>query len=218
MAADDALPGTPQRFDRLMEVVALASVGEYAAALGHFAALEEDNFGLLEEGVRVFISELQQGHAAREAADVALMLARDEIDAKLAMIDAQRLEIRALSTPILDVWDDVLAVPLVGNLDHNRAIEITEKLLTRVVATRARWSLLDLTGVEEVDVATADHLIKLARAVILVGGRCVITGVSPAAAQTFVELGHDLGDLRCVPNLKEGLRHCMAARRPTARA
>jgi rsbT co-antagonist protein RsbR len=217
MSADDPLPGSTERFDRLMEVVALASVGEYTAALAHCGELREDSFGMLEEGMRVFVSELQQGQAAREQADAALQRAQQEIDAKLALIEAQRVEIRALSTPILDVWDDVLAVPLVGNLDHARALEITEKLLQRVVEKRSRWTLLDLTGVEEVEEATADHLVKLARAVTLVGGRCVVTGVSPSAAETFVALGQGLGDLRCLPNLKEGLRFCLAQRRATGR-
>ena len=203
----------PGRFTRLLEVVSLASVGEYAAALSHFEAMREDEFGMLEEGLRVFISELMIGHAAREQATAELLTAREELEQKLALIEAQRLEIHALSTPILDVWDDVLAVPLVGALDHARALEITEKLLARVVETRARWSLIDLTGVDTVDEATADHLVKLARAVKLVGGGCVVTGVSPATAQTFVSLGHGLGDLRCLPNLREGLRYCLSARR-----
>lgn len=206
----------PARFGRLLEVVSLASVGEYAAALGHFEAMREDEFGMLEEGLRVFISELMSGHAAREQATAELLQAREELEQKLALIEVQRLEIHALSTPILDVWDDVLAVPLVGALDHARALEITEKLLGRVVETRARWALIDLTGVDEVDEATADHLVKLARAVKLVGGGCVVTGVSPATAQTFVSLGHGLGALRCLPNLREGLRYCLAARREQA--
>lgn len=213
MSTPDASPGAPERFARLLEAVALASVGEYAAALSRCDQMHDDSFGMLEEGLRVFIGELKQGQAAREQASAALMRAQQEIDAKLALIEAQRAEICALSTPILDIWDDVLAVPLVGNLDHARTLEITDKLLQRVVETRARWSLLDLTGVEEVDEATADHLVKLARAVILVGGRCVVTGVSPSAAQTFVALGQGLGDLRCLPNLKAGLRYCLAQRR-----
>lgn len=209
---DTGSPGSPERFERLMEVVSLASVGEYAAALAHCAALQEDSFGMLEEGLRVFIGELRDGKREREEAAAALASAQEEIETKLALIEAQSREITALSTPILDVWDDVLAVPLVGNLDHARTLDITEKLLQRVVERRTRWSLIDLTGVDEVDEATADHLVKLARAVALVGGRCIVTGVSPQAAQTFVSLGHGLGELRCLPNLKEGLRHCLAAR------
>ena len=217
MSAPDLPPGAPERLERMMEALALASVGEYAVALSRFGEFGGDDLGMLAEGLRVFIGELQQGQAAREQAQAALQRAQQEIDARLAQIEAQRLEIRALSTPVLDVWDDVLAVPLVGNLDHARALEITEKLLVRGVATRARWALGGLTGVEDVDAMTADHLVKLVRAVGLVGGRCVVTGVGPSAAQTFVALEQGLSDLVCLPNLKAGLRHCLAQRRGPGR-
>jgi rsbT co-antagonist protein RsbR len=209
MSSDDTLSGTPERFERLMGAVALASIGEYEASLSHFDDPRDDRLGALAEGLRVFIGELREGQAARAAADAALQRAQQEIEAKLALIEAQRLEIRTLSTPILDVWDDVLAVPLVGNLDHARTLELTEKLLQRIVERRARWSLIDLTGVDEVDEATADHIVKLARAVRLVGAQCVVTGVGPVSAQTFVGLEQGLGDLRCMANLREGLRHCL---------
>lgn len=214
MANDQDVAIDPARFARLMEIVSLASIGEYSAALAHFEPLREDELGMLEEGMRIFISELQSGHAAREQATQALELARAELEQKLTLIEAQRREIHALSTPVLDVWDDVLAVPLIGALDHARALDITEKLLQRVVETRALWTLLDLTGVDEVDEATADHLVKLARAVRLIGARCVVTGVSPATAHAFVSLGQGLGDLRCLPTLREGLRYCLATRGP----
>lgn len=214
MANEQDVAIDPARFARLLEIVSLASIGEYAAALDHFEPLREDELGMLEEGMRIFISELQSGHAAREQATQALEQARAELEQKLTLIEAQRREIHALSTPVLDVWDDVLAVPLIGALDHARALEITEKLLQRVVETRALWTLLDLTGVDEVDEATADHLVKLARAVKLIGARCVVTGVSPATAHSFVSLGQGLGDLRCLPTLREGLRHCLATRGP----
>jgi len=212
MANEQDITLDQARFARLLEVVSLASIGEYTEALGRFEALQEDDFGMLEEGMRVFVSELKSGHEAREQATHALEMARAELEQKLTLIEAQRQEIHALSTPILDVWDDVLAVPLVGVLDHGRALEITEKLLQRMVDTGTRWTLLDLTGVEQVDEATADHLVKLARAVKLVGGRCVVTGVSPATADAFVSLGQGLGDLRCLPTLRDGLRHCLANR------
>lgn len=217
MSSDDTLPGTPERFERLMGAIALASVGEYEASLSHFDEPRDDRLGMLAEGLRVFIGELREGQAARAAADAALQRAQQEIDAKLALIEAQRLEIRTLSTPILDIWDDVLAVPLVGNLDRARTLEITDKLLQRLVERRARWSLIDLTGVDEVDEATADHIVKLAQAVRLVGARCVVTGVGPASAQTFVELEQGLGDLRCMASLREGLRHCLTHRRADRR-
>ncbi|MCY1005761.1 STAS domain-containing protein [Nannocystis pusilla] len=207
------LTAAPERFHRLMAVVGLASVGEFAAALAHFAAdAQEDNFGLLEEGLRVFITELKASHEERERAHAALLQANQDIEQKLALIESQRHEIHQLSAPILDVWDGVLAVPLVGTLDHLRALAVTDALLQRVVATRSRAALVDLTGVDGVDAETADHLIQLVRAVKLVGCRAVITGVSPGVARTLADLEHSPRDLQCLPNLREGLRHCLLAR------
>jgi rsbT co-antagonist protein RsbR len=217
MADEQNMAIDPARFARLLEVVSLASIGEYALALDRFGALCEDDLGMLEEGMRIFISELKSGHEAREQATDALERARAELEQKLTLIEAQRQEIRALSTPILDVWGGVLAVPLVGAIDHARALEITEKLLQRVVETRTRWTLLDLTGVDAVDETTADHLVKLARAVKLVGAHCVVTGLSPATAHAFASLGQGLGDLRCLPTLREGLGYCLATARGTRR-
>jgi rsbT co-antagonist protein RsbR len=207
------MTAAPERFHRLMAVVGLASVGEFAAALAHFSAdAQEDNFGLLEEGLRVFITELKASHEERERAHAALLQANQEIEQKLALIESQRHEIHQLSAPILDVWDGVLAVPLVGTLDHLRALAVTDALLQRVVATRSRAALVDLTGVDGVDADTADHLIQLVRAVKLVGCRAVITGLSPGVARTLADLEHSPRDLQCLPNLREGLRHCLLAR------
>ena len=215
--ADDTTPlpaDLQARLERLMEVVALASLGEFEEAQAHFSASPEDSLGMVEEGLRIFIGELRASHDERARTMDALQRAKDEIEQKLALIEAQRLQIRELSSPILDIWEDVLAVPLVGVIDEPSMLDVTEKLLQRVVATRARWSLVDLTGVDGVDAATADHLLRLARAVALIGGRCIFTGMGPAAAQTLAALGTTSGDIHCLPNLREGLRHCLAARTP----
>jgi rsbT co-antagonist protein RsbR len=211
MAADlpPATYETSDRLERAMEVISLASVGEYATAIEHCGALREDEFGMLEEGLRIFLRELMTTAAEREQAMTALQRANHEIEGKLALIASQSETIRELSSPILDVWDGVVAVPLVGALDHAGALALTEKLLHRVVATRADWALLDLTGVDVIDATTADHLVQLARALRLVGGNCIVTGVSPAAAETFASLAGGLGGVRCLANLREGLRACM---------
>lgn len=210
-ATDPGSPAATSRLSRLVEAVSLATIGEYTTALSHIDPAHEDELGVLEEMLRVFIDELKDGHEARARATAALEQAQAEVERQLALIEAQRQEIHALSTPILDVWDDVLAVPLVGALDDARTREVTEKLLHRVVAGGVRWTILDLTGVESVDETTADRLIGLAQAVRLVGGSCVLTGMSPALAQTLASLGRGLGDMRCLPNLRAGLQHCLRA-------
>jgi rsbT co-antagonist protein RsbR len=194
------------RLARLVEVISLASVGEYAAARARFGELVPDTFGVVEESMRIFVDELATMDAEREQALAEATRARLEVEAKLAIIEAQRAEIRELSSPILDVWDGVVAVPLVGRVEVGAAIELTEKLLTAVVERRARWALIDLTGVDAIDASTAACLVSLARAVALVGARCVLTGMSPAAAASLVETGGELRDVQCLASLREGLR------------
>lgn len=194
----------------MLEVLSLAAAGALDEALAHTPTLHEDRFGLLEQGLQMFLLELQSALHDSRTAMAALKSAHDEIEDKLATIAGQQRAIHELSAPLLDVWDGVLAAPLVGEIDQTRALELTEKLLARVVASRTRWVLLDLTGLREVETGTAEHLLGLARAVRLVGGRCVLTGIHPRTAQTFVELGVHL-DLVAFPSLREGLRHCLAA-------
>ena len=212
-ATEPGLVIESSRLSRLVEAVSLASIGEYATALIHIEGERDDAFGMLEGTLRVFIHELKVGYEARSRAAEALEQAQTNLERQLALIEAQRREIQVLSTPVLDVWEDVLAVPLVGAVDDARTREITEKLLQRVVAGGARWTILDLTGVETVDETTAGRLIGLAQAVRLVGGSCVLTGMSPTLARTLASLGQGLGDLVCLPNLRAGLQHCLHAGR-----
>ncbi|MBL9100263.1 MAG: STAS domain-containing protein [Myxococcales bacterium] len=202
-----------ERLQRLVEVVALASVGEYAAARGRHGEVREDAFGVLEESLRIFVDELAAIAASREAALLAVTQAKAQLEQKLALIEEQQRAIRELSSPILDVWQDIVAVPLVGRIDRGAALALTEKLLAAAVGRRARWALIDITGVEAVDEETAACLTGLARALALVGARCVLTGVSPTAAGELAEHAGELRDVRCLADLREGLRHCLTQRR-----
>jgi len=117
--------------------------------------------------------------------------------------------IRELSTPVMEVWDDVLVLPVVGVVDTMRSMEIMNTLLERIVAVQARCVIIDITGVEVVDTKTADYLLRVSRAANLLGTRCVLTGLSPAVAQTLVEIGADLTEVRTLRNLKAGLKDCL---------
>lgn len=135
-----------------------------------------------------------------------------ELQEKVAIIERQQSEIQALSAPIIQVWDDVLALPLIGGLDPRRAAEITERLLDAVVTSRARYAILDLTGVEAVDEGTADHLVRILRAIQLLGAEGLVTGIRPAVAQTFTSLGAGFGGARTLSNLREAITVCMRER------
>ncbi|MEO5731785.1 MAG: PAS domain-containing protein [Byssovorax sp.] len=132
-----------------------------------------------------------------------------ELEEKLAIIHEQRSAIRALSAPIIQVWDRVLALPVVGTLNEERAEEITARLLDAVAANAARYAILDLTGVETVDEGTANHLVKIIRAIQLLGAKSIVTGIRPAMAQTLVAHGAGFGSAQTVSNLREAIKISM---------
>ena len=133
-------------------------------------------------------------------------------------LERLRIAVQELSTPILEVWDGVLALPLIGVVDSKRSAQVMETLLESVVRMRGRYVILDVTGVEVLDTATADHLLKIVRAVELLGTRCVLSGVRPSVAQTLVELGVSFGKLVTLRNLKHGLKACMRWKQEAAAA
>jgi rsbT co-antagonist protein RsbR len=132
-----------------------------------------------------------------------------ELREKLELIARQEEAIRALSTPIIEVWDGVLTLPLFGVVDSQRAAEMMERLLDAITHKAATYAIIDLTGVDIVDTSTADHIGKLVRAAELLGARCIITGIRPAVAQTIVQIGIDLTKIITLSTLREALRLCM---------
>lgn len=128
---------------------------------------------------------------------------------KLALIERQANAIRELSTPILEVHEGILCLPIIGVVDSGRAAEMMNMTLDAVVAEQARFLIIDLTGVPVMDTSTADRLLAIARAAGLVGAQTVITGLQPAVAQTVVTLGVGMGEVRTLRNLKDGLRYCL---------
>jgi rsbT co-antagonist protein RsbR len=130
-------------------------------------------------------------------------------ESKLQLIDRLRGAVEELSNPILEIWDDVLAMPIIGIVDSRRTADMVQRLLVEVARTQASFVIVDLTGVEIVDTKTADHLIKLIRKVELVGARCVLTGIRPAVSETLVDIGVDFGRITTLRNLKHGLREAL---------
>jgi rsbT co-antagonist protein RsbR len=114
-----------------------------------------------------------------------------------------------LATPIVQIWDGVLTVPVMGSLSSERAEILMDRLLAEIVTTRSRYALLDLTSVELIDTSTADHLVKIVRAIELLGARAVITGIRSAVAQTIVSIGVDLSQILTLRNLQQGLAACI---------
>ena len=111
------------------------------------------------------------------------------------VIYRQQQELMELSTPVVQLWDEVLALPLIGTLDSARTQVVMENLLQRVVETGARIAIIDITGVPTVDTLVAQHLMKTVAATRLMGADCIISGIRPQIAQTIVHLGVNLNDI-----------------------
>lgn len=129
--------------------------------------------------------------------------AREEI------ISAQSEQLMELSTPVVKLWDGVVAVPLVGTLDSARTQVVMEKLLQTLVDTGSDQAIIDITGVPAVDTEVAQHLLKTVVAARLMGAECTISGIRPQIAQTIVALGIQFGDIVTKATLADALKHAL---------
>jgi rsbT co-antagonist protein RsbR len=132
-----------------------------------------------------------------------------ELERRLATIQEQQRAILELSAPIINVWDSVLCVPLIGVMDNDRANELIERLLGEASRSSTRYVILDLTGIDALDTSIAGHLLRLLRSLKLLGVEGLVTGISPQVAQTMVGLGVELEDVQTFRSLRESLRFCM---------
>ena len=121
------------------------------------------------------------------------------------VINRQQREMLELSTPVVKLWEGILAIPMIGTLDSARTQVVMETLLNKVVETGAQIAILDITGVPTVDTLVAQHLLKTVTALRLMGAECIISGVRPQIAQTIVHLGVDLQGVTTKANLADAL-------------
>lgn len=121
------------------------------------------------------------------------------------VIEEQRATINELQTPVIEVWDGILALPIVGSVDTARAQDMNERLLERIIQTRSEIVILDITAVPVVDTAVAKHLLETVASAKLLGAEVLIVGLSSRTAMTLVHLGLDLGDVITRTTLARGL-------------
>jgi len=123
-----------------------------------------------------------------------------------AVIVRQQQEMLELSTPVVELWTGILALPLIGTLDSARTQIVMQNLLEAVVARGADMAIIDITGVPTVDTLVAQHLLKTVAAARLMGAECIISGIRPQIAQTIIHLGVDLGSVVTKANLADAFR------------
>ena len=122
-------------------------------------------------------------------------------------------EMTETSTPVVQIWDGILAMPLIGTLDSSRAMIVMESLLQGIVDTGSSIAILDISGVPMVDSLVAQHLIKTVNATRLMGAECIISGIRPEIAQTIVHLGIDLSNVVTKATLASALKHAFRVMR-----
>jgi rsbT co-antagonist protein RsbR len=188
----------------------------FAAAVADVVArtLDAADRRRAEEALARANEELEE-HAARLEDEVAARTR--ELEARhaenRALIDRLRGSVEALSSPVLEVWQGVLAMPLIGPIDRERAGHLTARLLDELTRTRAQHAILDLTGAELRDTEATAALLGLVRAARLLGAECIVTGMQPATAHALVTLGAELTGIETRRNMQQALQVIVAGQR-----
>jgi rsbT co-antagonist protein RsbR len=154
-----------------------------------FASIRKELTGNQDEMFDALLSATQVLDRLSLVTSETYMTTREEL------ISRQQQELLELSTPVVKLWDGILALPIIGTLDSSRTQVVMEELLQAVVATNSKFAIIDITGVPTVDTLVAQHLLKTITAARLMGAECIISGVRPQIAQTIVHLGINLEDI-----------------------
>ncbi|EYF08767.1 PAS domain-containing protein [Chondromyces apiculatus] len=159
------------------------------------------------EALRLLNTELE---ARVEERTVALEAASEQrLALQRQVIDAQRASLHALSTPLVPIARRVVAVPLIGDIGPERAAQLLETILAGVQARGVAVVLLDVTGVPSLDAAAAEGVVRVSRAVALLGAELILTGIGPEVARMLVSMGAALGGLRTMSSLEQGIAHAL---------
>ncbi|WP_250399330.1 STAS domain-containing protein [Streptomyces cellostaticus] len=219
-AEDVAAPG----FDSVREQ--LGRMAASRARSGHSPAQIADEAAALRTAVTELLrgdvqgpsgGETRSGDGKRDVllaltvlmGTLRLVIMETTINAGEELIARQRQQLLEVATPVISLWDGIVAVPLIGTLDSARSQVVMESLLQAIVEQRARFAILDITGVPTVDSLVAQHLMKTVAAARLMGAECVVSGIRPAIAQTIVHLGIDLGSVVTRSSLADALAYAL---------
>jgi rsbT co-antagonist protein RsbR len=186
-------------YDLTFDITADDEIGDLEGALNEVVQSVKVASQLLTEQHELLETRVRErtAHLSREL---------EERQRSHELIEKQRAAIMELSTPVLEVWQGVLVLPVVGIVDAPRGQQIIEQLLQAIVAKQARVAIIDVTGVAVFDTVAARHLLGTIQAMGLLGTQAILTGVGPENAKTMVALGIDLGQVETRSSLKTGLQ------------
>ena len=191
------------------------TIGEVHARIGlplpvYFAAMNLSLRILSEEMYNGKLSEKDYGTAVRAVTRLMHFDTAIVVDTFMRLtsktISEQSQALMEMSTPVTALWDNILMLPVIGIIDSKRSQDIMNVMLSKIATTQSKIIILDISGVAVVDTAVANYLIKITKATNLMGCECLISGISPAIAQTIVELGIDVEDVQTTASLRDALQ------------
>lgn len=195
-----------ERIEHIEDVLSSVAAGDLDVRVE--SKVEDDLTGI-EEAINILIDDLTYELKQSEKM-------KDELEEKLQKIQEQQKtiiqqqdDLMELSSPVTKVWDNILILPVIGTLDSQRTQIMMENLLQKIVITGCTIAILDITGVPTVDTQVANHLLKTVTAARLLGADCIISGISPAIAQTIVHLGIDLSAILTKATLQDAMLYAM---------
>jgi rsbT co-antagonist protein RsbR len=195
-----------ERIDRIEDILASVAAGDMDARIQ--SDIEDDLSGI-EAAIDLLINDLTDELRQREKMQKELETKLSKIQEQQKTIVQQQEDLLELSSPVSKVWDNILILPVIGTLDSQRTQIMMENLLQKIVDTGCTISILDITGVPTVDTQVANHLLKTVTSARLLGAECIISGISPAIAQTIVHLGIDLSVIRTKATLQDAMIYAM---------
>jgi rsbT co-antagonist protein RsbR len=216
-AAVQVTPGFDARAPQWKPVTELLDEVSRTRAVQGFSPSETATFVLTVKKAIFVIVRRESSTDAKQIADLswaatelvdalALYTTESFQKAREGVIRRQQQDLLELSTPVVKLWDRVLALPLIGTLDSQRTQVVMETLLQQIVQDGAEVAIIDITGVPTVDTLVAQHLLKTVTAARLMGADCIISGIRPSTAQTIVHLGVDLQDVMTKATLADAFR------------
>ncbi len=195
-----------ERIERIENVLASVAAGDMDARI---ESETEDDLSGIEAAIDLLIDDLTDELKQREKMQKEVEDKLSEIQEQQKTIFQQQEDLLELSSPVSKVWDNVLILPVIGTLDSQRTQIMMENLLEKIVETGCTLAIMDITGVPTVDTQVANHLLKTVTSARLLGAECIISGISPAIAQTIVHLGIDLSSVKTKATLQDAMIFAM---------
>ena len=215
LGADIQTPGWRPVLDFLADLSASrAKAGFSPSETATFVfSLKQPLFSLLQKEMQDETASLAEAWVAGTLLDkLGLFTTEVAMQTREQIIARQQTEMLELSTPVVRLWEGILALPLIGTLDSSRTQVVMESLLDSIVTTGSGIAIIDITGVPTVDTLVAQHLLKTVAAARLMGAECIISGIRPQIAQTMVHLGVGFEGVRTTASLADGLAHAFRLR------